>query len=104
MDKIEDKSKRRADSHARLLALDSKVYQAVLEMERATFGDGELSKRIKELIAVGISAGLTHEGLYPSMWASAEETTACKASVLPVEVQAGGVGFRLKLGMNGSHA
>lgn len=61
MDKLEDKSKRRADSHARLLALDSKVYQAVLEMERATFGNGELSKRIKELIAVDISVVINCE-------------------------------------------
>ena len=40
MGKLEDMSKRRADSHARLLALDSKVYKTFLEMERAAFGDG----------------------------------------------------------------
>ncbi len=37
------------------MARDSTVYRAFLEMERAAFSDGELPKKVKELIAVGIS-------------------------------------------------
>ena len=34
---------------------NSKVYQSFVEMEEKTFSDGELEKRHKELIAIGIS-------------------------------------------------
>lgn len=61
MDKLEQMSKRRAEAHARLLALQSKVYKAFLEMERAAFADAELPKRTKELIAVGISVRINCE-------------------------------------------
>jgi AhpD family alkylhydroperoxidase len=33
----------------------SKVYQSFIDMEQNTYKDGELTKKIKELIAVGIS-------------------------------------------------
>ena len=55
MGKLEDMSKRRATRTPGSWHLNSKVYKAFLEMERAAFGDGELPKQIKELIAVGIS-------------------------------------------------
>jgi AhpD family alkylhydroperoxidase len=61
MSKFKDMSKRRADAHAELLKLDSKVYQAFLEMEKAAFSDGELPKQVKELIAVGISVVINCE-------------------------------------------
>ena len=38
-----------------LLALDSKVYAAFLAMEKATYADGALSRKTKELVAVSIS-------------------------------------------------
>src|SRR5512135_1003597 len=56
------------------------------------------------LLMPATGPGLTPEGLSSSARASAEETTACKTLVLLVEAQAGGVDFRLKLGMKGSHA
>jgi len=37
------------------LKLDSKVYKAFVALEQATFSDGALSKKQKELIAIGIS-------------------------------------------------
>jgi len=46
---------RRKEAHAELLARDSAVYRAFLEMEQAAFADGVLPKMVKELIAVGIS-------------------------------------------------
>ncbi|HYA45457.1 MAG TPA: carboxymuconolactone decarboxylase family protein [Acidimicrobiales bacterium] len=55
MTRLEDLSKQRGRAHARLVALDSKVYKAFLQMEKAAFSDGALSKRQKELIAVGVS-------------------------------------------------
>ena len=54
-DKLKDISRRRKVAHARLLKLDSPVYRAFLEMEKAAFSDGALPKKTKELIAVGIS-------------------------------------------------
>jgi AhpD family alkylhydroperoxidase len=55
MSKLEEMTHRRKAAHAKLLAADSKVYKAFLEMERAAFADGALPKKHKELIAVGIS-------------------------------------------------
>ncbi len=55
MDRIDEIRRKRKSAHARLAGLDSKVYAAFLEMEKAAFGDGCLAKKYKELIAVGIS-------------------------------------------------
>ncbi len=55
MDKLEAIAEKRKASHARLLELDSKVYKAFVALEQATFRDGALSKRQKELVAIGIS-------------------------------------------------
>jgi len=45
----------RKKAHKRLLDMDSPVYKAFLDMERAAYADGALPKRVKELIAVGVS-------------------------------------------------
>jgi len=55
MGKLEEISKRRKASHAKLLSLKSRVYEAFLEIEKAAYRDGALPKKVKELIAVGIS-------------------------------------------------
>ncbi|MHC4387722.1 MAG: carboxymuconolactone decarboxylase family protein [Planctomycetota bacterium] len=55
MGRLEEISERRQPAHKKLLALKSKVYEAFLKMEEATFSDGALPKKTKELIAVGIS-------------------------------------------------
>ncbi len=55
MNTLEHISKRRQAAHAKLLALGSRVYEAFLDMEKAAFSEGALSKKTKELIAVGIS-------------------------------------------------
>ena len=55
MGRLEEISERRQTAHTKLLALKSKVYEAFLKMEKATFSDGALPKKTKELIAVGIS-------------------------------------------------
>jgi AhpD family alkylhydroperoxidase len=55
MDKLKEMIRRRKAAHTRLRQLNSKVYDAFLEMEKAAYSDGALPKKTKELIAVGIS-------------------------------------------------
>lgn len=55
MNELEKISRKRKKAHTKLLALKSKVYKAFLEIEKAAYSDGALSKKYKELIAVGIS-------------------------------------------------
>lgn len=55
MSHLEEISRRREAAHKKLLSLNSKVYEAFLEMEKAAFSEGTLPKKVKELIAVGIS-------------------------------------------------
>ncbi len=52
--KIEQIQRDRKEAHAFFFE-KSKVYRVFVEMERKTFQDGALSKRHKELIAIGIS-------------------------------------------------
>ena len=55
MDKLQEISRKRKEAHGKLLSLNSKVYKAFIDLEKATYSDGALSKKQKELIAVGIS-------------------------------------------------
>ena len=55
MDKLAEMTRRRKEAHARLINLGSPVYEAFLEMEKAAYADGELERKYKELIAIGIS-------------------------------------------------
>jgi AhpD family alkylhydroperoxidase len=55
VDKIEEICRKRKQAHQRLVAADSKVYRAFLDMEAAAYADGALTKKHKELVAVGIS-------------------------------------------------
>lgn len=41
-------------AHGKWLKISSKVYNAAMKMEEAAFSDGALSKKHKELIALGI--------------------------------------------------
>ncbi len=61
MNKLEELSRKRKEAHLKLLTLDSKVYKAFLEMEKAAYGDGALAKKHKELIAIGISSVINCE-------------------------------------------
>ena len=55
MDKIGEICRQRKQAHQKLLSLHSKVYRAFLDMEAAAYAEGDLAKKHKELIAVGIS-------------------------------------------------
>ena len=61
MNKIEDIRKRRKFAHSKLLSLKSKVYEKFLQLEEATYGDGALKKKGKELIATGIAVATNCE-------------------------------------------
>jgi AhpD family alkylhydroperoxidase len=61
MTKIEEIRTRRQQAHKQLLGMKSKVYEAFLKMESATYADGALSKKSKELIAIGISVAIDCE-------------------------------------------
>lgn len=61
MGKLEEMTRRRKKAHARLLELGSTAYEKFVAMEEATFADGALPKKTKELIAVGISVRIDCE-------------------------------------------
>ena len=61
MDNISAIRRRRKLAHARLLSLKSKVYEKFLKLEKATYADGALNKKEKELIATGISVATNCE-------------------------------------------
>ena len=55
MDKLDEITLKRKAAHQKLLSLGSNVYKGFLEMEQATYCDGALPRKVKELIAVGIA-------------------------------------------------
>ncbi len=77
MDKLHEISRRRKTAHTRLVSLGSKVYGAFLDMERATYSDGALPRKQKELIAVGISVVRDCESCM--QW-HIEQSAACGAT------------------------
>jgi len=94
--RLDEIRKRRKAAHARLLAADSKVYKAFLEMERAAFSDGVLPKKAKELIAVGISVVIDCEScmqwhIEQAASAGASEREVLEAVEVGIEM-AGGPG------------
>jgi AhpD family alkylhydroperoxidase len=96
MNKLEEMKRRRKEAHARLLAANSRVYQAFLEMEQAAFADGALSRREKELIAVGISVATNCEScmqwhIEQAVAAGAAEREVLEAVEVGIEM-AGGPG------------
>ncbi|MEF2145029.1 MAG: carboxymuconolactone decarboxylase family protein [Desulfovibrionaceae bacterium] len=54
-EKLQELTRKRKSAHARFLSMNSVTYAAFLDMERATYIDGALKKKHKELIAVEIS-------------------------------------------------
>jgi AhpD family alkylhydroperoxidase len=53
-DKLEELRKQRKRAHAEL-CMTSPVYRAFTEMEKVAFAPGALSRKTKELVAIGIS-------------------------------------------------
>lgn len=82
MNRLDEISKKREETHKKLLSLKSKVYEQFLEMEKAAFSDGELSKKYKELIAVGISLVIDCESCMQWHIEQAVKAGASKREVL----------------------
>lgn len=78
MDKIEDIIRGRKAAHHKLHSLKSKVYEAFLQMEQATYTDGALPKKTKELIAIGISVAMDCESCM--QW-HIDQAAACGATL-----------------------
>ncbi len=53
-EKLSQISHQRKWAHGKWLKINSKVYNAAMKLEEATYVDGALSKKQKELIALGI--------------------------------------------------
>ena len=61
MEPLKALSHKRKTAHAQLLKLNSAAYKAFLKMEEATYCDGALPQKVKELIAIGISVRIDCE-------------------------------------------
>jgi len=55
MEKIGQLIRQRKWANGKLIKYNSKVFKSIQALEEATFRDGALPKKVKELIAVGIS-------------------------------------------------
>jgi AhpD family alkylhydroperoxidase len=53
-EKFKEINLKRKWAHSQWLKLDSPVYKTAMKLEEATFADGALSRKQKELIALGI--------------------------------------------------
>ena len=82
MDDLKRITERRNAAHKRLLQLDSKTYKAFLAMDEATYGDGALPKKTKELIAVGISVVIDCESCMQWHIEQAAKSGATQAEIL----------------------
>ena len=82
MDRLKEISERREKAHKKLLSLESRVYEAFLEMEKAAYGDGALPKKTKELIAVGISVVIDCESCMQWHIEQAAKTGASEQEIL----------------------
>ncbi|MGD6934365.1 MAG: carboxymuconolactone decarboxylase family protein [Candidatus Bathyarchaeia archaeon] len=82
MNKIEEIRRKRKEANSKLLlSLNSKVYQKFVQLEEATYADGALKKKEKELIAVGIAVATDCESCME--WHISE---AAKSGASPREV------------------
>jgi AhpD family alkylhydroperoxidase len=82
VNRLEEMSKRRAQAHAELISLDSAVYRAFLELERAAFEDGALTEATKHLIAVGISVAIDCESCMQWHIEQAAKAAASKQAIM----------------------
>jgi len=60
-EKLDELTRTRKWAHKKLIDKGSKVYKAFTQMESVAFSHGTLSKKTKELIAIGISVRIDCE-------------------------------------------
>ena len=93
MNRIEKIRLQRRTAHEKLLGMQSKVYQAFLAMEGTAFVNGTLPRKMKELIAVGISVVTDCESCMEWHITQAAHAGATQAEVLEaieVAIEMGG--------------
>jgi AhpD family alkylhydroperoxidase len=94
MDRLEEIARKRKWAHTKLVGTRSKVYKAFLDMEEAAFSVGELAKKHKELIAVGISVVIDCEScmqwhIEQAVQAGAHEKEVLEAIEVGIEMGGG---------------
>jgi AhpD family alkylhydroperoxidase len=94
MNRLEEIKRKRKWAHSKLVSSRSQVYQAFLDMEQAAFSDGELVKKHKELIAVGISVVINCEScmqwhIEQAVEAGANEKEVLEAIEVGIEMGGG---------------
>jgi len=82
MDKVKEIRQKRKAATSKLQSLKSKVYEKFLEMEKVAYSDGALTKKQKELIAIGISVVINCESCMEWHITQASTTGASKREVL----------------------
>lgn len=82
MNRLEGIARRRKAAHAKLKTPKSPVYAAFLEMKKAAFADRALTKKTKELVAVGISVVIDCESCMQWHIEQAAEAGATSEEVL----------------------
>jgi len=98
--KIDELVRKRKKAHKRLQDLKSPVYAAFLEMDRAAYSDGAISRKHKELVAIGISVVINCESCMQWHIDQAAQAGAAEKEVL----EAIEVGIELSGGPASAHA
>ena len=104
MNKLEEIARQRKKAHARLLSMKSDVYQAFLAMEQAAYADGDLPKKVKELIAVGISVVIDCESCMQWHIEQAARAGASAREVLEADPGVDDLGAHLVVGRDQADA
>lgn len=84
----------RKDAHKLFLEKNSEVYRSFLDLEQKAFSDGSLSKKYKELIAIGISLVINCESclewhIRESLESGASEEQVLEAIEVGIEMGGG---------------
>lgn len=103
-DKIEQIIKLRNQAHSFYFE-KSKVYRSFVDLEQKTYQDGKLTKKQKELIAVGISVAINCEScmewhIKQSMDAGATEGEIIEAIEVGIEMSGGPGTVSARFAMN----
>ncbi|MGE5386861.1 MAG: carboxymuconolactone decarboxylase family protein [Betaproteobacteria bacterium] len=94
MDKIDGLIRKRKKAHKKFQDLKSPVYAAFLDMEKATYADGALARKHKELVAIGISVVINCEScmqwhIDQAAQAGASEKEVLEAIEIAIEMGGG---------------
>lgn len=92
-EKIQEIQKDRQEAH-KYFYEKSEVYRTIVELEQKTFKDGHLSKKNKELIAIGISLVNSCESCLEWHIKQALDSGACAEEI----IEALEVGFEMGIG------